>query len=50
MHRQPLSEVRIEVPLELEHVAQVIRGGEAKAPIHLGRHIVVPDLLPQGPG
>src|SRR4030067_1134832 len=36
----------LEVTLELEHIAQVIRTGEAEPAVCLGRHVVVTDLLP----
>src|SRR5436190_20868776 len=35
----------LEVPLELEHVAHVVRTGKTKVPVDLRRHVVVADLL-----
>jgi hypothetical protein len=40
----------LEVPLELEHVAEVVGAGEAEAPEDLGRDVVVADRLPERPG
>src|SRR5262245_22153374 len=44
------AEFFLEVPLELEHVADVFCAGEAEAAEHLGGHGVVAHLLLQRPG
>src|ERR1019366_4857530 len=41
------GKIVLEVALELKHVAQIIRAGETEPAVHLGRHAVVTDFLPE---
>src|SRR5512141_55125 len=41
------AEIRFEVPVELEHVSQILRPRESEAAVGLGGHAVIPNLLPQ---
>ena len=41
------AENRFEVPLELEHVSEILRAREGEIAVDLGGHVVIPDLLPQ---
>jgi len=41
------TEVLCEIPIELEHIAEIIRAWETQTTVHLRGHVVVPYLLPQ---
>jgi len=43
------TEILLEIPIELEHIAEIIRAWETETTIHLRGHIVVPGLGPPFP-